>query len=274
MGEKKEENGERTRENNIFGDSETANRFIEIATAYAGIKRLKNAPIFSFMTVEDVVMESVKKVIQQGICYDPNRGCKFETFVRMIVSSVFCDLDRKTKKYQSDTSLDSVVYSRDEDMESTTVGSFEEDKNNFVELCETEGILESCTDDFNSVDLGTILKMKASGYTVREVARSVGIRPKYVKGILSCMEEVVESRIKSDRTLADILYGDEDELERVSDRLIKTLSYIKDMSSGIILSDIVRLVIDGYSYRGIGEELGTSKDEIKSILDRYESIGM
>ena len=262
------------RKSNILENRELIKRFNEVATSYAKLLKLKNYPIFSFMTVDDVVMESWKKVVQQGVSYDSNRGCKFDTFVRMIVSSVCGDLDRKNKKFYTTTSLDAEVVHRDEDMDTTTVSHFEEDRDNFMDLLNTEDVLESCVDDFNMIDLKTIIEMKSSGYTVREVAKSIGSRPKDVKTLLSCMEEVVEVRRYSDRTLADILYGDEDELERKRDKLTYILSYIMDDKYGIRLSDIVRLVIDGYSYRGIGEELGASKDVIKNILDRYQVMGI
>lgn len=258
---------------NLVENEDIIKKFNDKAMEVAGVLLRRYPSVMDYMTAEDIVMESWRKILSQGISYNKDKGAGFGTFVWMIVSSVCLDCGRKVKRLQNIVSLDKVSVNEDNG-DKVTLDYYLKDEDSYESYIECIDVINSCCRDFNGIDFKTICRKRCEGYSFREIAKEVGIRPKDIKIALSCMRGVVESRVSSDRTLADILYGDESILKDKRDDLKFTLSYVKDDCSGISLSDIVQMVIDGYSYCDIGKAFGISKDKVKGILDRYQTMGV
>ena len=94
-----------------------------------------------------------------------------------------------------------------------------------------------------------------------------------MKKFLVGVHSILLSRLSgSERTLADILYGDEDLVEEKLVNLKPAFKFVQDDETGIKLSDVIRYVLKGYSYKQIGKTLGVEKDEVKRFLDRCQEM--
>lgn len=259
-------------ESNLLNDPELSLRFHREALSVAYSLRQKYFSVFQFMTAEDLVMECWSKILRQNISFQDDKGCKFETFVRMMVRNRCIDMSRSIRRHEGVLSLDEEFMGTNG--EAVSLNEFISDKSeDFEGLQDLISVLNTCYDDFSEVDLRKIVQMKIGGYYDREIAKEVGIKAGEVKKILDNLYNVVSNRCKTYRTLADILYGDEDELIRQKDRLTKTLSYVKvDKKSGLKLSDVVTMVIDGATYSQIGKKYKVPERTVIDFLDRYQTM--
>lgn len=255
---------------NLLTDKELMQRFNKQALIVARDLRKKYYSVFYYITEEDLVSECWDKIARQNIGFNSERGCKFETFVRMLVSNRCKDMCRRFEKLENITSLDKDI---SKDSEGTTLMEFVEDKRCYGEgFLEIESVIDSCNSDFRKSKLKLIYDRKKSGYTDAEIACELGVKVSVVKNILKDMKPVFMSRLYGNyRTLEDVLYGDEDYLCKNKEVLVNTLSYVSD-DSGVSLSDIVKMVIDGATYRQIQNSLGVSEENVKNLLDKYMKL--
>ena len=79
------------RSSNIINDLDMCKRFSKEALRVTNSLKYRYASVFEHMTSEDIVMECFVKVLKGDISYDNSKGCKFETFVRMLVSCQLID---------------------------------------------------------------------------------------------------------------------------------------------------------------------------------------
>ena len=255
---------------NLLVDEELALKFNKQALIVARDLKKKYYSVFHYITEEDLVNECWDKISRQNIGYDSSKGCKFETFVRMLVSNRCIDMSRRFEKLENTTSLDKDV---SKDSEGATLMEFVEDKRCYDDgFFEIESVIDSCNSDFGKSHLKTIYHRKKCGYTDSEIAKELNVKVSVVKNTLKDMKPVFMSRLHGNyRTLEDVLYGDEEFLCKNREVIVNTLSYVSD-ESGINLSDIVGMVIDGASYRQIQNSLGVSMDSVKDLLNKYMKL--
>ena len=134
-----------------------------------------------------------------------------------------------------------------------------------------------------------MLKYISDGYSIRDTADNLGLEPSDVRKAVRRFSGVAKRRYDgTGQTLADLIY-DNDCLEYyvsrnnedykikqrirsdITEDVLPALRYIKD-SDGVKLSDVVKLVIKGYTYKGIAEKYGVTEVSIKEFLDRCSMI--
>ena len=121
--------------------------------------------------------------------------------------------------------------------------------------------------------LKEILDYRGMGYSDSYTASKTGFRVSNMKKFLVGVHSILLSRLSgSERTLADILYGDEDLVEESLTNLKLAFRFVQDDKTGIKLSDVIRYVMKGYSYKQIGKALGVEKDEVKRFLDKCQEM--
>jgi DNA-directed RNA polymerase specialized sigma24 family protein len=219
-------------------------------------------------TPEDVVIECWIKILRTGMDWDSSRG-KLSTFSRVIVDGVCLDMWRKHQRHYGNISLEYEMGNSD------TADSFSDiikDYNTeFEDEVALKSVIKECCEEFNGIDLESIINNRREGLRDGVQARKEGIRVRDIKKFMGFVEEIVEDRMNDEeRTLADILYGDEEGLLRQRDKLEFTLSFIKDDRKRFSLGDIVKRVIDGFTYREIADDFGVSCSEVKLFLDKYQ----
>jgi DNA-directed RNA polymerase specialized sigma24 family protein len=258
---------------NLILDEEMTKKFNAEALLVARSLRPKYFSLFEFMTEEDIVMECWDKILRQDIGFDDSKKCKFSSFVRMMVNNRCIDMCRKIQKHEGVLSLNS-TYSSDEGDTSTLSDYIPDTKsNNDFEEMEVESVINSLGDDLNDVPVDRIMFMLGEGYTAKEVCEELKISSTDVRAVKNNMFGIFKRRCSgSEETLADVLYGNEDALDDRKDEIIGTLSYVRDPSCGIKLSDVIKLVIKGYTYDKIGTTLGVSSTSVRSFLDKYSSM--
>lgn len=256
---------------NLINDEELAKKFSEEAFLVARSLRTKYFSLFEFMTEDDIVMECWDKILRQDIGFDDTKNCKFSSFVRMMVNNRCIDLCRKIQKHEGILSLDS-TYSSD-DGDTSTLMDYVPDRDSY-DVCEDVGVRDvilSLGRDMNGIPTEKILMMYQDGYNAIDISESLGVPLSDVRAVRSKMKNIFKRRCQgTGQPLADILYGDESVLEERKDELMGTLCYVRE--GGIKLSDVVKLVISGYSYKGIGEKLGATEGFVKYFLDKCSSM--
>ena len=263
-------------------DEDFIDRFYKEAIKVAYGLKSKYKPLFCLITVEDLVQESLIKALRSRSRYDSKKG-SFESFVRTIVYSKCIDLHRTCVKFElysldyqynisgNDDPADSSMKTMYE--ESSLTSAFGYIDIPMEDLVETEDIIESCYRDFNGCSLKEILDYKGMGYSDSYTASKTGFRVSNMKKFLVGVHSILLSRLSgSERTLADILYGDEDLVEEKLVNLKPAIKFVQDDETGIKLSDVIRYVLKGYSYKQIGKTLGVEKDEVKRFLDRCQEM--
>lgn len=259
------------KKSNLVTDPELAEKFQkEIKSTSEVYLRQKYQALSELATPEDVVMECWVKILSTGMDWDSNRS-KLSTFSRIVVDGVCLDMWRKYKRHYGNLSLEyEMAGDENTDIVEDTIRDYKAD---FEDLISTKSILDSCCEEFNGLDLRAVINNRQEGYNDGLQAKKDGIRVRELKKFMDSLEEIVKDRKNNqDRTLADILYGDEEELLKQRDRLEFTLSFIKEDRKRYSLGDVVKKVIDGLTYKEIAEDLGVSSDEVRIFLDKYQPM--
>lgn len=258
---------------NIINDEDLARRFSSEAFIAARNLRSKYFSLFEFMTEDDIVMECWDKILRQDIGFDTTRNCKFESFVRMMVNNRCIDMCRKIQKHEDNLSLDAKYTTEKNDM--TTLADYIPDTYSYDDILYVEvmDVIDSMDSEFETLPVRDVMELFIKGYKPKDMVQDYNIKSSDVKIIKNRLLHVFKRRCNGTcKTLGDILYGDEETLMDMKDEILAILSFIRDAKSGIFLSDIVKRVIDGYSYDQIGEELGVGGMRIKGFLDRYSMM--
>lgn len=256
---------------NLINDAELSAKFNEEAYAAASSLRTKYYSLFQFMSEDDIVMECWDKILRQDIGFDETKKCKFSSFVRMMVNNRCIDLSRKIQKHEGVLSLDTPHSSDDGD--SVTLLDYVADTQcqDLYDDIEIRDIILSLDADIPTVPVQKIMQMLSEGYTVKDIKAELKVSAEDIRTIRTKFGNIYKRRSNgTGQTLADVLYGDEEVLESRREELEGALYYIKE--DGIRLSDVIGLIIDGYSYKGISEKLKTTERSIKWFLDRHLSI--
>jgi DNA-directed RNA polymerase specialized sigma24 family protein len=252
---------------NLINNEELARRFTSEAYAAAASLKTKYYSLFQFMNEDDIVMECWDKILRQDISYDDSKRCKFSSFVRMMVNNRCIDLSRKIQKHEGVVSLDQPHTSSDGD--SVTLLDFiadQECQDRYDDI-EIRDIILSLDADIPAVPVKKIMDMLSDGYTAKEVSEELKVSAVDIRTVRTKFKNIFKHRSSgSEQTLGDVLYGDEESLEARREELSGVLWYIKE--DGMRLSDIVDMIIDGYSYKGISEKLKKTESSVKWFLDR------
>lgn len=254
---------------NLVIDPELAEQFQkEIKSTSEVFLRQKYFSLGTMVTPEDVVIECWIKILRTGMDWDSSRS-KLSTFSRIVVDGVCLDMWRKHKRHYGNMSLD---YELDDDDNSESMVDIIRDYTaDFDDLVSIKSVLKECCKEFNGIDLESIMQNRIEGLREGIQAKKEGIRVREIKRLMDSIEEIVKDRRNdSERTLADILYGDEEYLLEQRDKLEFTLSFIKEDRKRFSLGDVVRRVIDGLTYREIADDFGVSSDEVRVFLDKYQ----
>ena len=264
---------EHTRKSNLVTDPELAEKFQkEIKSTSEVYLRQKYSSLGELATPDDVVIECWLKILRTGMDWDSSRG-KLSTFSRVIVDGVCLDMWRKYKRHYGHISLEYEM--RGDETTDTVEDTIRDYRSDIEDYISTKSILQTCCEQFNGIDLNMVMKNREEGILDGVQAKKDGVRVRDIKRFMDSLEEIVNHRrSNSERTLADILYGDEEELLNQRDKLEFTLSFIKDDRKRFSLGDIVKKVIDGFSYREIAEDFGVSSGEVKTFLDKYQLMVM
>lgn len=235
--------------------------------------------LFSVITPEDLVQESLIKILKSSVKYDESR--LLGGFVRVVVQSKCVDLSRAVARgeqclsldYQFDISTGKSSESFKNVYEKGLESLFERDTYSMEEKVEVDDIVDRCCNDFNGLDLKSILLYKQMGYSDVYTADKVGFRVSNLRKFINGIHGILFNRLSGrERTLADILYGDEDYLNDNLSKLKFMFKYVRDDKTGVSLSEIIRLVAKGYSYRQIGKKLSVDKDDVKRFLDKCQEM--
>lgn len=234
--------------------------------------------LFNVITPEDLVQESMIKILRSSVRYDENKA--LGGFVRVVVQSVCIDLSRAVARKELCLSLDyqfDVNSSTDESLKSVyemeIQNIFEKETFSMEEKVEVDDIVDRCCSDFNGADLKSILLYKQFGYSDTYTASKTGFRISNLKKFLNGICNILSNRLSDkERTLADILYGDEEYLNENLSKLKFMFRYVKDDETGVSLSDIIKLVAKGYSYRQIGKKLSVDSTDVKRFLDKCQEM--
>jgi hypothetical protein len=151
----------------------------------------------------------------------------------------------------------------------------EDNSNDFKEI-ELQEIISSFEEEMLDFPIKKVINMLREGYSTKEVSEILGFKnSRVIRQNVKSIESVFRNRIsesKESETLADVLYGSEEELESRKEGLKSSLAYIKDSESNMKLSDVIGYVIEGKTYKEIGQALKVTEREVKSFLSRYESM--
>ena len=265
---------------NLITDPELTEMFQIEATRVAGSLYYKFYQVYETMEVDDVVSECWQKIIRQNISYDPTKGAKFNTFVRMIVTQRLIDLTRSLN------TGDKIPYtvSLEEEVEfgSNTSTVTRKDiipdtssETNF-NLIEIVSEIDQYRELFSTIPkIDEILELFVEGYTIDEVVEITGVYDVWVNRVRRTLNAIRKHKQEgSAKSLADIMYGESQEWLPVyisskspevkeqwkkdterRDHLTFFCWMITDKETGINLGDIVRLIIRGFTYKKICNSL-------------------
>ena len=257
---------------NLINNPEYTKRFTEEALKVANLLSKKYYSLFHYMSSEDIVMECWDKILRQDISFDDTKRCKFESFVRMIVNSRCIDMCRKIEKFENDLSLDCPLQS--DETGQTTLENFipnfkSESMLNGVEI---RSIIDSFSGELYNFPISEILTYIYEGHSVQDISKKLNVKQKDIKKVVNEISGTFKRRyLGSDKTLEDFLFGDEHEMMEHKDEIVAAVSYISD-PSGVKLSDVVEMVLDGFSYDDISNTLGKDKLSIKGFLESCLSL--
>ena len=267
------------RSSNIISDIELCERFYKEALRVTNSLKYRYFSVFEQMTPEDIVMECYVKVLKGNISFDDSKGCKFETFVRMIVTCQLTDeLKRLSASKRSGVciSLDSEVPGVDGEETNTLYNTIGDTRSQYCfdysevmkDLYDIERELSGCETLMNS-----IIEMCEEGYTPADISLISYIDRRDIKQKLQDIKKVYYNRCEGTSVLiSEILYGDDTVREQRQNDLLSIASFIIDDITGVRLSDVIKLVLKDYSYQGISEKLNMSISDIKRFLSKYETI--
>lgn len=253
---------------NLINNEELAQRFNEEAYAAALSLKTKYYSLFQFMTEDDVVMECWDKILRQDIGFDESKKCKFSSFVRMMVNNRCIDLSRKIQKHEGVLSLDT-PHSSDEG-DSVTLLDYIADSQcqDQYDGIEVRDIILSLDADIPTLPIQKIMQMLSEGYPVKDISAALGVSAADIRVVRTKFKDIFKNRSNGEsKTLEDVLYGDEESLNARKDELVSALYYIQE--DGMRLSDVVSMIIDGYSYKSISAKLKKTERSIKWFLDRH-----
>lgn len=266
---------------NIVENPEMCERFFKEALRVTNSLKYRFFSVFEQMTSEDVVMECFLKVLKYNISYDETKNCKFETFVRIIVTSQLTDELKKlsaSKRSAVCISLDSEVPGAEGDDEVTTLYNVVGDtKSQYYfeyletkrDLCEIEKELSDTCDEL----LNSLLDLSEEGYSLSDIALISEVDRVELRQRLQNIKRVYYNRCEGTSVqISDILYGDDELRERKKEDLMSIAYMIRDEITGVRLSDVVRLVLRDYSYQRISERLNMSIYDIQRFLSKYEAV--
>ena len=268
------------RSSNIINDAEMCQRFYREALRVTNSLRYRFFTVFEQMTSEDVVMECFVKILKGDISFDDSKNCKFETFVRMIVT---CQLTDELKSLGASKRsgvcipLDSEVPGIDGDGETNTLyNTISDERSKFLfdyseirrDLRDVEELISVNEDIIES-----IIELREDGYSASEISRISNIEAGEVRKRLQDIKSLYLNRCEgTSMTISDILYGDEETLESKKSLLLSVTSRIVDDITGTKLSDIIKLVLKNHSYKSIGECLNISEFDVRRFLTKYEEV--
>lgn len=258
-------------------DEEFLEKFYEEARriVYSGFLQRKYFDLFKGISPEDLVQESIIKALVSEFRFDPDKS-SFKTFVRTIVVSKCIDMSRGLMKKH-----DNVVFSLDNDFldvksfyEVVEAGSaFGDNTLSMEDAIAVNDIIDRCCEDFNGIDLKNILVYKLEGYTDTYTADKVGFSVSSIRRFLSGVHRILANRLfDGERTLEDLIYSEVEEDRDNLNSMKFSFKFIQDEKTGISLSDTIKFVIKGYSYKQIGKKLDVDKEDVKSFLDKYQGM--
>ena len=266
---------------NIVDDAAMCKRFFQEALRVTNSLKYRYFSVFEQMTSEDIVMECFLKVLKGGISYDSSKGCKFETFVRMIVT---CQLTDELKRLSASKrsgicmSLDSEIPGTDEEESNTLYNTIGDTHSQYLfdysevrrDLYEIDRELSICNGTLDS-----ILELSEMGYSISDISSMSNLEKKDIKQRLQNIKNIYLNRCKGTSVqISDILYGDEDLREKRKSDLLSVASLIVDDVTGVRLVDIIKLVLNDYSYKAISDKLNISVCDVKRFLSKYEVVSI
>ena len=265
---------------NIINDSVMCQRFFKEALKVTNSLKYRYFSVFEQMTAEDVVMECFVKILKGNISFDESKKCKFETFVRLIVTSQLTDeLKRLSASKRSGIclSLDSEVPGMDNDEESSTLYNTIGDTRSqyYFEYSEIQKDLYDIDKELRVCEgiTESVLRLCEDGYSVSDISEICHIDRGSIKQKLQDIRSIYFNRCEGTSMLiSEILYGDDDTLDKWKSHLLLVSSHIIDEITGVKLSDIIKLVIKDYSYKGIGEKLNISESDVRRFLTECEGV--
>lgn len=265
---------------NLLADPKLTMRFQKEALKVARSLRYKYYNVFDQMSEEDVVSECWMKIISQNISFDESRNCKFESFVRMIVTSRLIDLTRSinvSSRCPVWQSLDESPFSGDlQDTEKITrsdvIPDERIDENNKYQ--ETLDNIESMASKLNYLPVTEMVKLFAQGLTAEQIAEHLGLKYYRVLDAIQILKRIFkEDRGDKDdpsiKTIWSLIRDFERLPESEQNLFLYRATYIVDERTGKRLSEVVRMILKGETYTSISKKLGCKKQDIIDFLEEY-----
>lgn len=259
---------------NLVNDNELMMKFNKSALVITRSLKKKYYTVFRFYTEDDIVSDCWCKILAQDISYDETKGCKFDTFVRMIVHGVVYDSWRRIRVRGLDktSSLDATMTAPNGE-EYSIYDVIPDNNNDSYEMISHLSFLKSFDNDIYCIPIYDILVRLSEGMTSTKISEELGIDRHDVRRWVRHMKDTIKASYEgSETTLSDVLYSGDDKLyKEKKDAMFSSFRYVTS-EEGVRLSDIIKLVMKDYTYSQIGEKVGMSADSVKTFLDKCGSI--
>lgn len=265
---------------NLLSDPKLTVRFQEEALKVTRSLKYKFYNVFDQMSEEDVVSECWIKIIQQNISFDDTRNCKFESFVRMIVTSKLIDLTRSinvSSRCPVWQSLDESPFNgNDPDMEKVTRADIVPDESieEEMQFKETLDSIERLADKLNFLPVTKMVQLYAQGKTAEQIADELGLHYYRILDAIQILKRIFKTSRgdRDDPTIKPIwtMIRDFERLPESEQNLfLYRATYIVDKRTGRRLSEIIRMIVRGESYTSISKKLKCNRQDIIDFMEEY-----
>lgn len=265
---------------NLLADPELTKRFQEEALRVTRSLKYKFYNVFDQMSEDDVVSECWIKIISQNISFDETRNCKFESFVRMIVTSKLIDLTRSinvSSRCPIWQSLDESPFINDyQDSEKITRADIIPDDSIEEEsrFKETLDSIERMAEKLNFLPVTDMVQMYAKGMTAEQIADSLGLHYYRVLDAIQILKRIFkEDRGDRDDPSIKSIWSMIRDFERLPESeqnlFLYRATYIVDKRTGRRLSEIIRMIVRGETYTSISEKFGCNRQDIIDFMEEY-----
>lgn len=261
---------------NLILDKELAVEFNRVAYQIAGKLRLKYFSLFTYMSEDDVVMECWDKILSQDISFRTDKPFKFESFVWMIVNCKCIDMSRKIRKHANLISLDGVITIGNQSQNMSMDKILADERLDFIRDIEVQDIQREFSEISDEVDCGglsltKVLTLRQEGFNYKEIGEMYGVNSSKLSGMVKLFQGILENRIQDTGSpLEEILFNEELGYftSHPKEDFLKALSFIEEKEYGIKLSDVVKMVLDDYSYTQIAEKFAVRCHTVQNFLEK------